>query len=173
MSAAYSYLAGPHGIAFALTTDLGYLCAVRPLQESVTIQDQDRDRLREAAATVFARHPEVVAAWLHGSAAGGDRAGDLDLALLLKPSAAPFPLLHILATELREEGVARPELDLRPLHGTSPRFRATVLRNGLLLYDGDPAGRVAFEARAMSEWLDFKPVWERMRGHMRERWMNG
>ncbi len=82
--------------------------------------------------------------------------------------------LEALAARLQAEGAPNgPELDLRPLAGTSPRFRANVLRDGRLLYEADRNVRLDFEARTLSEWLDFKPTWERMRRRMFDRWARG
>jgi hypothetical protein len=33
--------------------------------------------------------------------------------------------------------------------------------------------RIAFEAEAMIEWLDFKPTWQHMRAQMLQRWTHG
>jgi uncharacterized protein len=131
-------------------------------------------RLTEAAERVLARQPDVVAAYLHGSAARGEPAADLDIAVLLRRAAPDLRELDALAAVLQAEGApAGPQLDVRPLSGTSPRFRANVLREGRLIYEADRKARLDFEAQAYAEWLDFKPVWERMRGRMRDRWVHG
>lgn len=131
-------------------------------------------RLTKAAARVLSSRPEVAAAYLHGSAARGEPAADLDIAVLFNGTAPHAGELETLAAQLQAEGApAGPELDVRPLAGTSPRFRANVLREGRLLYEADRTARLEFEARALSEWLDFKPTWERMRRRMFDRWAHG
>jgi len=146
---------------------------VRPRRETVLVRPRDREALARAARSVFGGHPEVVAAWLHGSAVRGELAADLDVAVLLEPEARDARLLDRIASELREEADVPLEIDLRPFGGTSPRFRISVLRDGALLFERDSHARVRAEARAMVEWLDFKPVWERMRARMRDRWAGG
>jgi predicted nucleotidyltransferase len=116
----------------------------------------------------------VLAAYLYGSAARGEPAADLDVAVLFRGVGADARELERLATQLQVEGAPDgPDLDVRPLAQTSPRFRANVLRDGYLLYEADRKARLEFEARALSEWLDFKPIWESMRRRMIERWTHG
>lgn len=132
------------------------------------------ERLAEAASRLCARHPAIVAAYLYGSAARGEPAADLDVALLFDERGVDAAELEALAARLEAEGAPQgPHLDVRPLRGANPRFRANMLRDGRLLYEADRTKRIAFEARAMSEWLDFQPTWERMRRLMFERWVHG
>ena len=129
--------------------------------------------LSAAASQILPEYPEVTAAYLYGSAARGEPAADLDVALLLH-ARPDIERLEQLTARLQAEGAPNgPELDVRPLLGTSPRFRANVLREGRLLYEVDRRRRIEFEARALSEWLDFKPTWERMRRRMFDRWAGG
>jgi predicted nucleotidyltransferase len=131
------------------------------------------ERLRAAAERILSARPEVVAAYLYGSAARGEPAADLDVALLIDGE-VDFRRLEALAALLEAEGApAGPSIDVRPLGGTSPRFRASVISDGRLLYEADRERRLAFEARSLAEWLDFKPTWERMRRRMLDRWANG
>ena len=131
-------------------------------------------QLAEAAKSVLASRPEVAAAYLYGSAARGEPAADLDIAVLPRGAGLNANQLESIAALLQAEGAPQgPAIDVRPLAGTSPRFRANVLREGRLLFEADRNARLEFEARALSEWADFKPIWERMRRRMRERWVNG
>ena len=132
-----------------------------------------RTRLEEAARRVLERYPEVLAAYLFGSVARGEPARDLDVALLLADGHGSGRLGRIAAELERDAAPAGLEVDLRPLRGSSPRFRANVLRDGRLLIDRDPRARAVFEARAMAEWLDFAPTWRRMRTRLRQRWLRG
>ena len=131
------------------------------------------DRLREGAIRVFSQHPKVIAVYLYGSAARGEPAADLDVAVLCEGSCVPL-VLEAFASRLQQEAApAGPDLDVRQLTGSSPRYRINVLRDGRLLYERDRQRRLEFEARSMSEWLDFKPTWERMRQRLFERWTHG
>lgn len=144
------------------------------LPERRRLSARDLERLREAATTVLQPIPEVVAAYLYGSAARGEPARDLDIAILFRDELPPARDLERMAADLQRLGAPHgPEIDLRPLNRTAPRFRANVVREGRVLVDRDPRKRVEAEARALSEWLDFKPVWERMQREMRARWSRG
>jgi predicted nucleotidyltransferase len=138
------------------------------------VDESDFQRLEEAAREVFAPEPMVVAAWVYGSAARGEPAADLDVAVLLHGGALGHARLEALAAKLQQRGAPHgPEIDLRPLDGAAPRFRVTVLREGRRIFDRDPALRWSYEARFMSEWVDFRPTWERMRRRMLHRWSGG
>jgi predicted nucleotidyltransferase len=130
-------------------------------------------RLAAATADVFAPEPEVVAVYLYGSAARGEPAADLDVAVLADRALAPARL-EALAAALQARGAPDgPEIDLRPLAGTAPRFQFTVIREGIPLFERDAKLRAAREARIASVWADFKPTWERMRRRMLDRWRDG
>ena len=129
--------------------------------------------LRVAVEKVFAPEPNVVAAYLYGSAARGELARDLDVGVVTRTDVA-YTTLERWASELQARGAPHgPEINLRPLGRAAPRFRVTVLREGRLLYEGDPRARLAFEARAASDWADFGPVWRRVRARVMERWQGG
>lgn len=137
------------------------------------LTDEDHARLAAAARAVFGRVPEVVAVYLYGSAARGEPANDLDVGVLTTV-AVPHRVLEGWASDLQREGApCGPEIDLRPLAGTAPRFRANVVREGKLLFESDEAARRAFEHRALVEWFDFEPVWRRARRRMLERLSQG
>jgi predicted nucleotidyltransferase len=130
-------------------------------------------QLKDAARRVFADQPGFVALYLFGSAARGEPAHDLDVGVLFTHPPSTLEL-ESLTTRLQLEGAPRgPEIDLRLLRGTSPRFRFNVVSEGRLLYEADARERIRFEARAMGDWLDFKPTWMRMRERMLERWTHG
>jgi predicted nucleotidyltransferase len=130
-------------------------------------------RLAAAASEVFASEPDVVAVYLYGSAARGEPAADLDVAVLADRPIAPARL-EALAAALQAHGAPDgPEIDLRPLAGSAPRFQFTVIREGRPLFERDPTLRAVREARIAGLWADFKPTWERMRRRMLERWRDG
>jgi predicted nucleotidyltransferase len=132
--------------------------------------------LQRAVGCVTGADPRVVAAYLHGSAARGEAAADVDVAVLFDvddedPSASE---LEAMAARLEEEGApAGMPVDLRSLSRASPRFCANVLRDARLLYERDRRDRVRAEAEIMARWGDFQPVWARMRERMRQRWARG
>ncbi len=138
-----------------------------------TVGRAELDALGEAARELFGAEPVVVAAYLFGSAARGEAARDVDVGVVTR-CPVPSRTLERWASELQARGAPHgPEIDLRPLASTPPRFRVTVLREGRLLYEGDRRARLEFEARSTSEWADFRPTWLRMRRRMLERWQHG
>ena len=131
------------------------------------------ERLCASARRVFAPHPAIAAAYLYGSGARGEPLADLDVAVLTERG-ADVTGLEPLAAALQVEGAPHgPDIDLRALRGTSPRFRANVLREGRLIFERSRAARIAFEAESMIEWLDFEPTWQPMRAQLLERWIHG
>lgn len=132
------------------------------------------EQLQRAAQRIFGSRGDVVAVYLYGSAGRGEPAGDLDIAVLFRSEPPPRRELERLAAELQRAGAPNgPEIDLRCLNRAAPRFAVNVLRDGRRLVDRDSPARIEAEARFMSEWLDFRPVWERMRKRMLERLGDG
>jgi predicted nucleotidyltransferase len=95
------------------------------------IDPAELQRFMTAARTVLMRDETVLAAWLFGSAARGEPARDLDVALLTTAALDPWHFERLRA-ELEAVGIIGLDVDLRLLAGASPRFRATVLREGRL-----------------------------------------
>jgi predicted nucleotidyltransferase len=129
--------------------------------------------LTVAARAVCETRAEVVAVYLYGSTARGEAASDVDLAPLLRHGAAASVCDRMAAEFARIADTGGLEVDMRPLRGTSPRFRANVLREGRVIYQRDLAARLQFEAQSLTEWLDFKPTWEALRAQMFRRWTHG
>jgi predicted nucleotidyltransferase len=120
-------------------------------------------------------HPDVVVAYLLGSAARGElRPGsDLDVAVLL-PARTPQgkvvtdrdPLtLSSLRLSLQadlQEAAHRP-VDLVILNQASPDLIHRVLRDGVLLVERDRSARIRFEVGARNEYFDVLPFLKRYR----------
>lgn len=134
----------------------------------------ERERIREAARRVLARHPWVKAAWLYGSAARGDRPSrDIDVGILADPIPHWREPARIAAELAADTGIADVDFDVREVNAGSPVFLNRLLSEGELLYEADRDARIAFQASAMARWLDFKPLWERARAQVLERWSRG
>ena len=137
------------------------------------LSQAEHSQLAAAAARVFAAEPSVIAAYLYGSAARGEPARDLDVAVLFDAKVDPR-VLEPLAAALQAAGApSGPEIDLRPLNHAAPRFQVTVLKEGKLLFERDREARLAHEAHFMSLWADFRPTWLAMRQRMLQRWSHG
>ena len=131
------------------------------------------ERLRAASERVFAPYPAIAAVYLYGSGARAEPLADLDIAVLAERGAAVVSL-EPLAAALQAEGAPHgPDIDMRALRGTGPRFRANVIGEGRVIFERSRNTRIVFEAETMIEWLDYKPTWQRMRARMLDRWIHG
>lgn len=110
--------------------------------------------------------PAIVAAYLFGSVARNESGpmSDVDVAVLFDQ--------HTVAAGDRLTAAARLEhvlgresvhpVQVVVLNDASPSLVHRALRDGVLLAGAGDPRRVAFEARAMAEYLDFQPLLERL-----------
>ena len=120
----------------------------------------DPDPLRP----IFDR-PEVAAAYVFGSAASGraHALSDVDLAYLAVDPDAEDRIFDALFESLQRE--LSPEgFDLVPLRRAPLHLRFQIVTEGRRFLVRDPARTESFEARAIVEYLDFKPHRERYFG---------
>jgi predicted nucleotidyltransferase len=114
----------------------------------------------------FMAHPcDLDAAYLFGSVARGTAGPDSDVDVAVLPS---FPQpgtlasLHLDLEGALERTVGRTvqivALDLAPWD-----LVHRVLRDGIVVYEGDRRRRIAFEVRARNEYFDILPVLQRYR----------
>jgi uncharacterized protein len=113
------------------------------------------DALREA----LDNEPDVVYALLFGSSARGTRGpgSDADVAVELAPGAArdARALGRLIA---RLESATDRQVDLVLLDEAPPPLAYRIFRDGHLIVERDHAALVARKARAILDYLDFKPV---------------
>ena len=130
-------------------------------------------QLARATARLVAARGQRGAARV-GLAATADRAArDIDLGLLGNPPST-WKTLPAMADAMADAWGSPPlPLDLRLLRGASPVFTNQVLLHGTLVYEADREARLRFEVQAMSQWLDFRPVYERVRAQVLARWADG
>lgn len=106
------------------------------------------------------RAHELIAAYIFGSVAR-DSAGarsDVDVALLY--ARAPEPGLAGLGFDVAfdlEQRLRRP-VDVVVLNHASPDLAHRVLRDGILVLEGDRRARVAFEVRSRAQYFDLAPL---------------
>lgn len=123
----------------------------------------EEKRLREALEA----RPEVVFAYLFGSAVEGSRHGrsDVDVAVYLDPqrraedggAAAELRMLTVLRASL-QDAVPQYDLDLIPLNRAPPLLADRVLRYGRLLVSRNEKQRVRWIAMAKSRFCDLSPL---------------
>lgn len=114
--------------------------------------------LAGALREVLARDERVDCAWLFGSVARGEAGplSDVDVAVLLSLSVAPEARMDVAAALWEALERRCPRVDLVILEEAPPALRHRVFRDGILLVERDERRRVAFESRAIQEYLDFQ-----------------
>ncbi|MBI5526209.1 MAG: hypothetical protein HY897_07725 [Deltaproteobacteria bacterium] len=120
-----------------------------------------------AVAEACAGEPDVILAYLHGSAIRGEPAADLDVGVYLADSSASaatkaFGVCERLAWHIEQRRVASLPLDVRPVNGAGPAFRFDLLSRGRLVFFRSDDDRVVTEAEWASEWHDFRPFHDRL-----------
>ncbi|MPZ17677.1 MAG: hypothetical protein GEV06_07185 [Luteitalea sp.] len=103
----------------------------------------------------------VVCGYVFGSVARRDAGplSDVDLAILFDDDVDVSRRFELAAALVEEaERATEQQVDLAILNEAPPLLRHRVVRDGRLLYTRDERRRVAFEARALTEYLDFQPV---------------
>ena len=135
----------------------------------------ERASIEAAAPRVLGPCDWAVAAWHHGSSVKiGGPARDVDIAVLAREDALPVRGLEAVARAFSEaSGIDAIEFDVRLVNRASPVFWNQLLKHGRRIYERDRVARIEWEAGAMSRWLDFAPVWKRMRGEALDRWSRG
>lgn len=118
--------------------------------------------LAGAVREVLARDHRVDCAWLFGSTARGEAGplSDVDVAALLAASVPLAARLEVAATLAEDLERRCGRVDLVLLEEAPPALRHRVFRDGILLFERDSRRRVAFETRAIQEYLDFQPLAE-------------
>lgn len=139
-----------------------------------TLTDTERVALAGAARQLLALHGWVRVVYLYGSAARGGGAHDIDIGIVADPIPTRWDTEILLAAELHEAtGIGAVPFDVRIVNHADPVFLGRMLTDAVLLAEATRADRVRFEVRAMSLWLDFKPVWERIRAQVLQGWSHG
>ena len=114
----------------------------------------------------FATHPlELDAAYLFGSVArdAAHPGSDVDIAVL--PRTSRRGTLESLQLDLEaelERALGR-RVQVVALHSAPPDLVHRILRDGILVHEGDRSRRIAFEVRARNEYFDLKPFLDRYR----------
>jgi predicted nucleotidyltransferase len=135
------------------------------------------DAAARARLTAALDREGVVAAYLFGSQATG-KAGplsDVDVAVLFDSALderARFELQLRLQGEATS-AVRHDSVDVVALNAASPLLRHRAIRDGEALVVRDPVARVRFEARAILDYLDTRPLREELARGLRHRLEEG
>lgn len=115
-----------------------------------------RKGIPEDLITFFRSEKRVTVAYLFGSRARKIQTpeSDIDIAVLL--SETPKKMLqYYLHLTSRLSRIIGNEVDLVILNDSPPLLKHQVIKYGRILYLRNEEARIAFEARAQSEYLDF------------------
>jgi predicted nucleotidyltransferase len=138
----------------------------------IRVDDAARSRLRDALD-----RDGVVSASLFGSQAAGTAGAlsDVDIAVWLDPELSDSERFR-----LRLELIGRAasalgtnEVDLVVLNDAPPLLKHRALSSRALLVDRDAVRRLRLESRAVAEYLDTKPLRDRLTRAMRGRLAEG
>ena len=115
-------------------------------------------------------HNGMACAYLYGSQARDEagRHSDVDIAILLEKT--PPPTLDGIGLDLGaeiEKYIGKP-VDLVILNRAPVDLIHRILRDGILVYEGDPSARIRFEVRARGEYFDLLPYLRQYRRSSRE-----
>ncbi len=104
----------------------------------------------------------VVAAMLIGSQARGEthRLSDVDIAVWHQPGLDPSQRLKLQLDLIgaAEGALGTSEIDVVMLNRAPPLLQQRAVRDAIRLVERDPKARVRFEARALLDFLDTKPL---------------
>lgn len=115
---------------------------------------------KKALRSYFSKKPEILAAYLFGSAArNADKARDIDIAILLTQKALKKKDALDWQIELEKELIKfiKKPLDVAVLNNTSSLLRHEVFGSKILLYRKDQRSPLDFEVKSELEFYDFQP----------------
>lgn len=133
--------------------------------------------LHQALTAYGKSHQGIEAIYLFGSVAEGQAGplSDLDVGVLLAEPAARSYSMDRRLTLIADVGHAcrRPDVDVVILNEATPLLAYEVVGQGLLLFERDRDQRVAFEARAAGQYLDFAPFLATSAGYLKRQLRGG
>jgi hypothetical protein len=102
----------------------------------------------------------AAAVYLFGSTARGEAGSDSDVDIGLLLATPPGPTLDGQSFDVADalERVLGRPVDVVILNTAPADLRIRVLRDGVLVFEGDPAARVRFEVATRNEAFDLEPI---------------
>jgi predicted nucleotidyltransferase len=113
--------------------------------------------------------PPLRLALLFGSAARGSLRPDSDIDVGIVPVDPELTLADEIRLQRDLEKACGRDVDLVRLDRASTFLLGEVARDGRLVLERAPGEFVRFRARALGEWLDFAPAFERTAERFRQR----
>ncbi len=108
---------------------------------------------------------DIIAAYLFGSVARGTPGARSDVDVAMLYATTPPATLEGLPLDLvsRIEQLVKRPVQVIVLNTAPADLVHRVLRDGILLLDGDPSARIRFEVRARNEFFDLQPILDQYR----------
>ena len=116
---------------------------------------------------VIAADPRIAYALVFGSRARGTARADSDLDVAIGGLAVPFSVHELGDLVGRLESATGNNVDLVVLDEVPPSIAYRVFRDGIVVLDRDHRALVNRRARAVMEYLDWKPVEDFFIGYAR------
>lgn len=122
------------------------------------------DDVKPALQRYFARRPDIAAAHSFGSVARGTAGPRSDIDVGVLRHGAPrrdlrqFEEVEAIRADLME-AIGR-DVDVVLRNGSAPDLLHRVLRDGIVVHDGDHRRRIEFEVQARNEYWDLLPILE-------------
>ncbi len=112
----------------------------------------------ESVSNVLTAEPRISYALMFGSCARGTQHAQSDLDLAIGGLSQPLSVLELGDLIGRLEAAAGRPVDLTLLDEAPPGLAYRVFREGRILLERDHAAFASRKARAVLDYLDFKPV---------------
>ena len=111
---------------------------------------------------ILEKHPEIVVAYLFGSAARGEagRNSDVDIGVLLKKDFKPNRFYEVKLAKEIEKVTGMKNVEVTILNKKPISFLNQVLRYGRIVFSRDEKARVRFETDVTKKYIDLKPYFE-------------
>lgn len=122
----------------------------------------EKKKVMDEIGKVISNFKEVEAAYTFGSFLESDKFKDVDIALLLSKELPPyrrFKFAMKVARDLERKIKPRFEFDVKLLNYSPVEFQHEVLRKGRVVFSRREAGRVEYESRLISTYLDLKEMY--------------
>lgn len=127
-------------------------------------RSMDRDEILEALRRYFAGREDVVAAYLFGSMARGEArpSSDVDVGVVLRDGRPKDLEAYGKVADMQadlEDALPR-DVDVVPMNEAPPDLLHRILRDGVLVRDGNSSARIRFELTARNDYFDLLPMLE-------------
>ena len=110
----------------------------------------------------FAKHSEIIAAYIFGSTITGKvrKGSDIDIGLICQENLIKNLLTYRIEVITDLTSLLKRKVDVVILNSANLLLRAQVFQKGVLAYEQDPKARVSFQTKSMGLYYDYKRYFE-------------